>query len=215
MRTCCTWPWAARRRVFGSLIPTTPKMPLSLRAMVWSILCDMCPEHSAPVSLSQQEVEHSHCSAVQEPKTRFLLPQFNLIFIKKECSCVRFLSHADKFIIVVLCALCCQWLTDEGCLLTTVVAYHSVACLFRQLPRTFRLACRQHPCSSWTQKRSCDDRNCKFHVMCRGYTSRGSPDLLHVYQLCCTMVISAFVFHRKNCCSAGAGSLIRFCAWQG
>ena len=54
-------------------------------------------------------------------------------------------SHADKYIIVVLCTPCCQ-LTDEGCLLTTFVA-----CLFLQVPRTFRFVCRQLPCSSWIQ----------------------------------------------------------------
>ena len=63
---------------------------------------------------------------------------------------VGFLSHPDKYIMVVLCALFVNDGPMRDVLLTTLVAYHSVACEFLQLPRTFRLPYRQHPCSSWT-----------------------------------------------------------------
>ena len=42
----------------------------------------------------------------------------------------------------------------------------SVACLFLQLLRTFRLVCRQLPCSSWIDRAlsviDCDDRYYNF-----------------------------------------------------
>ena len=44
-----------------------------------------------------------HSPAVQRRKTHFLPPFFISINL-----CVGFLSHADKYIFVVLCSLCCQ-----------------------------------------------------------------------------------------------------------